>query len=65
MEETLLMLTTNAVYMQESKFQELMQKYSLVNGNSKLDLALESSKEIIFGLQDIFCKDVLKSIIFQ
>lgn len=65
MEETLLMHTTNAVCMQESKFQELMQKYSLVNGNSKLDLALESSKEIIFGLQDIFCRDVLKSIIFQ
>ena len=65
MEETLLMLTTNAVYMQESKFQELMQKYSLVNGNSKLDLALESSKEIIYGLQDIFCKDAQKSIIFQ
>ena len=65
MEEILLMLITNAVYMRESKFQEQMLKYSQVNGNSKLGHALESSKEIIFGPPDIFYKDVQRNIIFR
>jgi hypothetical protein len=65
LEEILLMLTTNAVCMQESKFQEQMQKIFLGNGNFKLDHASVLNKEIIFGLQDIFYKDVQRSITFQ
>jgi len=37
LEDLLQMLIINAVCMQELKFLEQMQKYSLVNGNSKLD----------------------------
>ena len=59
------MLTINAVCIQESKFQEQMQKFFLVNGNSKLDHALVLNKEIIFGQLDIFYKDVQKSTTFQ
>ena len=65
LEEQLLMLTINVAFMLELKFQELMLKYFLVNGNSKLDHALELNKEIIYGLQDIFCKDVQKNITYQ
>lgn len=65
LEETSLMLITNVAYMQESKFQEQMQKFFLDNGNSKLDHALVLNKETTFGLLDIFCKDALKNITFQ
>ena len=65
LEEQLLMLIINAAFMLELKFLELMQKYFLDNGNSKLDPASESSKVIIYGLQDIFYKDVLKNTIYQ
>jgi hypothetical protein len=41
LEEQLLMLIINVAFMPESKFQGRTQKYFPVNGNSKLDLALE------------------------
>jgi hypothetical protein len=64
LEEISLMLITNVAYMQESKFQEQMQKFFLDNGNSKLDHALVLNKETTFGLLDISCKDALKNITF-
>lgn len=63
--ETLLMLTTNVVYMQELKSQVQMLRYFLDNGNFKLDHASELNKETIFGLPDISCKDALKNTTFQ
>jgi hypothetical protein len=63
LEDKLPMLIINVVYMLESKSQELTLRSFQVNGNSKLDHAWESSKEIIFGLQDIFYKDAQKNII--
>ena len=65
LEETLLTLITNVAYMQESKYQEQMLRFSLDNGNSKLDHASESSKEINYGQQDIFYKDVQRNTIYQ
>ena len=65
LEEQQPMHTINVVFMLESKFLELMLKYFLVNGNSKLDHAQVLNKEIIYGPQDIFCKDVLKNITYQ
>jgi hypothetical protein len=65
LEELLLMLIINVAFMLELKFLEQTLKYFPDNGNSKLDLALESSKEITYGLQDIFCKDVPKNTIYQ
>jgi hypothetical protein len=65
LEELLLMLIINVVYMLELKFLELTLKYSQDNGNFKLDLALELSKEIIYGQLDIFYKDALKNIMYQ
>ena len=59
------MHTTNVAYMQESKFQEQTLRYSLDNGDSKLDHVSESSKETIVGLLDIFYRDVLKNTTFQ
>ena len=65
LEETLLTLITNVAYMLESKYQEQTLKFSLDNGNSKLDHALVLNKETTFGLLDISCKDALKNITFQ
>lgn len=65
LEETLLMLITNVVCMLESRSQELMLRYSLDNGNSKLDHVSELNKETIFGLLDIFYKDALKNTTSQ
>ena len=60
-----LMLIINAVFTLELKFLVQMLKYFLVNGNSKLDHVLELSKEITYGQQDIYYKDVQKSTIYQ
>lgn len=65
LEDKLLMLIINAAFTLISKFQEQMQKCSQVNGNSKLGHALELNKEITYGQQDTFYKDVQKSIIYQ
>jgi hypothetical protein len=63
LEDKLLMLTINVVFTLELKFQEQMLRSSQDNGSFKLGHALESNKEIIYGLQDIFYKDAQKSII--
>jgi hypothetical protein len=65
LEDKLPMLIINVVYMLESKSQELTLRSFQVNGNSKLDHALELNKETTFGLLDISCKDALKNITFQ
>ena len=63
LEDQLRMLIINVVFMLELKFQEQTPKSSQVSGNSKLDHASESSKEINYGQQDIFYKDVQRNTI--
>ena len=65
LEDQLPMLIINVVFMLELKFQEQTPKSSQVNGNSKLDHASESSKEITYGQQDIFYKDAQRTTIYQ
>ena len=60
LEEALLTLTTGAVSTQDLKFQAQMQRLCQVNGNSKLDRALELKSVTIFGWPDTCLKDALK-----
>jgi len=65
LEELLWMLIWKHACMLELKSQELMLKSCQVNGNSKLDHALELKKEIIYGWQDIFFKELQKNLDLQ
>jgi hypothetical protein len=53
-EEQYLMLILKHAFMLESTFQEQTLKLCQVNGNSKLDHALELNLEITCGLLDIY-----------
>jgi hypothetical protein len=54
LEELLLMLISKHAFLLESTSQELMLRSCQVNGNFKLDHALEFNLEIICGLPDIY-----------